>query len=201
MKADYEYIVVFVIGALAIYVLMPYMNVSMTYQKSMVDDHTYKVRNLPDKQIAADLLAEIKSRCERLVAHLAKSIPDDERVQRLITKFDADRISEGPNNKSYTSYSINKGERIVFCLRSRSTDSIDEPEEINTLIFVALHEVAHICTDDVGHTANFWANFRWLLEEAIQVGIYVKEDYKTNPKEYCGVDITSSPMDLPKATP
>lgn len=173
-----------------------YFNAEMDWVKSNVDDNTYRVRDLPDKQKAADLLAEIRDRCQRLIGHLEKTNPEDERSLRLSSKFRSEMISEGNNNQAYTSYSINKGERIVFCLRSRGKRTKDRPEDVNTLIFVAIHELAHIATDDVGHTQAFWDNFKWLLQEAIQVGIYVKEDYRARPREYCGVDITSSPIDI-----
>lgn len=183
-------------GAVVVYLVYDtYFTANMDWVKSTIDDNSYKVRDLPDKQIAADLLAQIRERCERLIAHLVKTDPEDKRTERLVTGFKPEKISEGTDNKNYTSYSINKGERIVFCLRSRKKTTNDRPEDVNTLMFVALHELAHICTTEVGHTQSFWDNFKWLLEEAIAVGVYIKEDYQHHPKEYCGVDITSSPMD------
>jgi ribosomal subunit interface protein len=35
-----------------------------------------------------------------------------------------------------------------------------------------------------------------LLIEAINIGVYTKYDYKTNPVKYCGMMITDSPLDL-----
>jgi len=47
-----------------------------------------------------------------------------------------------------------------------------------------------------GHTDEFWDNMKFLLEKAIAQGIYTAEDYQKNPVNYCGIEITSSPLDL-----
>lgn len=162
------------------------------YVKSAVDGQDYLVRSLPDKQDAANLLANIRASLDRLVSHLQKMYPDDPRTKQISANFRSDRISEGADNAKYTSYSINKGEKIVFCLRSR--DQNKKLMDLNTMVFVALHELAHVASVDVGHTEKFWDNFRWMLEEAIQVGVYREQDFKTKPMPYCGIMITDSPL-------
>jgi hypothetical protein len=90
-----------------------------------------------------------------------------------------------------TSYSENKGEKIVVCLRDKSTKKlVDE----NTIMFVILHEMAHLMTTTVGHTPEFWTNFRRLLQDGIQVGIYKQVNYDRSPVTYCGMSIHSSPL-------
>lgn len=159
---------------------------------STVDDRTYTVQSLPDKQEAADLLANIRIKLEALTTHLQKMYAEDKRTERIIMKFHADRISEGTNHGDYTSYSINKGERIVFCLRSK--DEENKLVDLNTMMFVALHELAHVCTESTGHTEEFWDNFRWLLQESINIGMYKEQDFKSKPVPYCGIKITESPL-------
>ena len=44
----------------------------------------------------------------------------------------------------------------------------------NTLMYVALHEMAHICTESVGHTEEFWKNFKFLIIEAEAINIYTR---------------------------
>ena len=61
-------------------------------------------------------------------------------------------------------------------------------------MFVVLHELAHVCTESTGHTKEFWDNFKWILEESINIGIYTKQDFKLNNVEYCGMTITDSPL-------
>lgn len=93
----------------------------------------------------------------------------------------------------YTSYSLNKGEKIVICIKEK--DKEETFIDMNTTVFVVIHEIAHIMTKSVGHNKDFWDNMKFLLENAIKLGIYTKEDYKNNPKKYCGIMITDSPLD------
>lgn len=157
------------------------------------DGKEYIVRgDAADKKAAADLLADIREGLEKIVAHLEKTAPDDPRVRQLSKNFDGAAIQEGRASNKYTSYSVSKGEKIVFCLRNKETGELVDK---NTMIFVGIHELAHIATVDVGHTDGFWTNMRWLLDEAINIGVYFKQDFKRNPVKYCGLTITSSPLD------
>lgn len=166
---------------------------NLVWVHSKKDKREYRVQDLPDKEAAADLLAEIRQRLLTLQGHLRKMFADDERTLRFEKNFRGDSMSEGPDKGKLTSYSVNKGEKIVFCLRSK--DETKKLVDENTIMFVALHEVAHIVTLSTGHTEEFWDNFRWLLEEAIQIGIYKEVDYKKKPVPYCGIQITDSPLD------
>lgn len=181
------------IGVVAYLVWDTYYMGNMEKVKSKVDGNIYTVQSLPDKEAAADLLAKIRKNLEKLVAHLDKMYADDPRTKQLKNNFRSDKISEGAEKGKYTSYSVNKGEKIIFCLRSKDADK--KLVELNTIMFVALHEMGHIATVSTGHTPEFWDNFRWLLEEAIQIGIYRKQDFKSKPEPYCGITITDSPLD------
>jgi predicted metal-dependent hydrolase len=61
-------------------------------------------------------------------------------------------------------------------------------------MFVVLHEMAHLMTTTVGHTPEFWANFRRILHDAIQAGVYENVNYAKNPVQYCGMTITDTPL-------
>lgn len=65
--------------------------------------------------------------------------------------------------------------------------------DINTLTFVAIHELAHLMTESIGHKQEFWKNFKFLIGEAKSVSIYDPVDYKKKPMEYCGMSITDNP--------
>jgi hypothetical protein len=169
-----------------------YWNKELEWVKSKVDGQSYMVRSLSDKQNAADLLAHIRKKLDTMVNHFSKTEPSDVRVQRMLKNYNPKNISEGIPNIKFTSYSINKGEKIVFCLRSR--DGKNELADINTMTFVALHELAHICTESIGHTDEFWDNFKWILEEALNIGIYQDRDYKNAPQPYCGITISDNPL-------
>ena len=65
--------------------------------------------------------------------------------------------------------------------------------DINTLSFVSLHELSHIATESIGHNQDFWQNFKWILQNAKEAGIYSPVDYKKYPQEYCGMTINDNP--------
>lgn len=169
-------------------------NNELFYVKSSVDNKKYLVQNMQDKEQAANTLAQIRSRLLKLTDHLNKTQKKDERVRRLIEKFNPDNMMETEPGSKFTSYSVNKGEKIHMCLRSR--DGRNQIEEFNTLMFVALHEISHIMTKSVGHTKEFWANFKYLLEQAVSIGIYTPIDYSKEPQEYCGIQVTDTPLKM-----
>jgi hypothetical protein len=158
---------------------------------SDVDGEKYCVRERAKMEIAADLLAKVTQKCKDLVIYCGKHHPDDDKVQRLVQKFNPTKISETLPTSEYTAYSENKGEKIAFCLDKKKNGP--ELIDINTLTFVAIHELAHVMTTSEGHKQEFWQNFKFLLEQAKAANIYTPVDYKKNPEPYCGMDITDNP--------
>ena len=183
------FIIVFL--ALCSYMYIEGLNNEVTYVKSSLDNKEYLVRNVEDKQEAADLLAQMSININKLLNYLEKKF-DSQPVKRLINKYDPSNITESSANSKYTSYSVNKGEKIVLCIRSRDDNA--KLIDINTLMFVALHELAHIMTVSVGHTDEFWTNFKFLLTKSIILKIYKEIDYSKHPQKYCGITITDSPL-------
>lgn len=186
------------LGVVAIAAILSYLAYDtyflneVEYVTSTIDNKEYLVRSLPDKQEAADLLANIRKRLEKTVLHLQENFQEDERTNRLLKNFRSDRLSEGSENSKYTSYSINKGEKIVLCLRAK--DDSKKLVDLNTMTFVALHELAHLATLSIGHTKEFWDNFKWILKEAIKIKIYNYQDFNSKPEGYCGIQITDQPL-------
>lgn len=201
--------------------------------KSNIDNKDYLVRNLPDKQKAADTLASISKRLSKLVKYIEKNLDKKEEMyqkyvkdqyeikikgnidkenehfkklvfdkkkklktdlQRLVNNFNPNKISETTPDAKYTSYSVNKGEKIVMCIRNKKTANQDIIN-INTLMFVALHETAHLMTKSVGHHPEFWDNFRILINIAVDpnVNIYKEVNFDLYPEPYCGMTINSVP--------
>lgn len=158
---------------------------------SDVDGEKYCVRERQTMELAADLLANVTQKMKDLVEYCGKKHPEDERVHRLIQKFNPTKISETLPTSEYTAYSENKGEKIAFCLNKEKNGS--KLIDLNTLTFVAIHEIAHIMTVSEGHKQEFWENFKFLLEQAKAANIYEPVDYKNNPETYCGMDITDNP--------
>ena len=162
--------------------------------KSSVDGNTYLVRDMPDKQEAADLLARVRRRMQKLYNYLIATYPEKLQVKQLRQNFkpDPSRISESTPDAEHTSYSVNKGESVHLCLRQRQGNNESLVKE-NVMTFVALHEMSHMITPTVGHGPDFWNNFGWLLKIAEDQGIYTYEDFSAHPVSYCGVKITDSP--------
>ena len=162
--------------------------------RSTVDHVAYIVQNKKDKQQAADLLAQLRIKLIEFVNGLKSGkVKDDDRVKRLVDKFQADKISEGNEDTNYTTYTLNKGEKIVFCLRTR--DKNDNLHDLNMILFVAIHEMGHICTLSTGHTEEFQKNFKFLLEQAVEMKIYQPVNYRENPTTYCGIAVTDTPLE------
>ena len=191
MEISIQGFIIIILGIIFIFILYQYHYYSKIENiVSTIDNRNYEVQIKEDSQEAANLIAQIREKLIIITDHLIKSYPDDDRSYRLKYNFKPNNIKEGIDNPNYTSYSVNKGEQIVLCLRSHN-----KLMDLNTMIFVVLHELAHICTLSIGHTTEFWDNFKWILEEAINIGIYKKQDFKLNNVDYCGMKITDSTLD------
>jgi hypothetical protein len=169
-------------------------NYSTALVTSNIDGKQYKVRDMPDKQEAANLMARLRIRLMKITDALEKKYPDKPQVKHLVKNFRSDpsRFIEATPDSEHTSYSINKGEQIYMCLRQRSGPDESLVNE-NVMTFVSLHELAHVCTESIGHGPDFWNNFGWLLKEAEALGLYQYTDFQAHPVSYCGVYITDSP--------
>jgi predicted metal-dependent hydrolase len=161
--------------------------------RSTVDGQEYRVRDLPDKQQAANLLAKLRLNLATLTDSLLQTYPHKKQVQRLSENFRADpnRFLESTPDAEHTSYSVNKGESVHLCLRQR--DGSEKLVDPNVMMFVSLHEMAHMITESIGHEPEFWNNFGWLLREAEQRNLYKPTNFKSHPVTYCGVQITDAP--------
>jgi hypothetical protein len=192
MEINIEGFIIIIVTIIGIYYIYNYyVNYGLIKVKSKIDNNEYIVQIKDDSLEAANLIAKIREKLIVLMEHLEKSFGmNDNRVKLLKKNFRPDRLKEGVDTPGYTSYSINKGEQIVLCLRNN-----DKLVDINTMFFVVLHEFAHLSTESIGHTEEFWDNFRWILEESINIGIYIKQDFKVKNEEYCGMTITSSPLE------
>ena len=159
---------------------------------STVDGKKYCVRERNNITKASDLLARTTEKLGYIVENIGQRYPDRDNVKRLVENFNPTTIKETLPTSEYTAYSENKGEKLAFCLNKNKNNN-DNLIDSNTLLFVAIHEIAHIMTESVGHTDEFWQNFKFLLEHAVELKIYTPVDYKKEPENYCGMDITDNP--------
>ena len=159
---------------------------------STVDGKKYCVRERNNVQKASNLLARTTENIEYLVKNVGQRYPSRDNVKRLVENFNPKTIKETLPTSEYTAYTENKGEKMAFCLNKKKNND-DNLIDANTLMFVAIHEVAHIMTESIGHTEEFWNNFKFLLENAVELKIYTPVDYKNEPQGYCGMNITDNP--------
>ena len=196
MNFDYDFLanmVFFIFVAVVIYFYMKNSDdVNLKCIISKVDGEEYCVRRRKDLDSAADLLAHTIHKLEDLVKYLKEKHPDDPRTKRISEKFNGTKIKETLPTSKYKAYSENKGEKLAFCLDTEK-NSKGRLIDINTLMYVALHELSHICTESIGHTEEFWDNFKFLIKESKIIGVYNPIDYKNDPARYCGMNITDNP--------
>lgn len=159
---------------------------------SNVDGNKYCVRERAKLQLAADLLANTTQKLKELVIYLGKKFPDRKNCKRLVENFNPTAVKEILPTSEFTAYSENKGEKLAFC--TTTTKKGDKLIDPNTLMFVALHELAHVATKSIGHTQEFWGNFKFILQNAVEIKIYNPVDYKKKNKNYCGMKITDNPL-------
>ena len=159
---------------------------------SSVDGNKYCVRDRTKINDAVNLLAEAVNKLKRLVDYVYKTYPDDPAVIKLKQNFNPNKITETLPTSELTAYSENKGEKMEFCLnKTKHTDTLID---LNTLTFVGIHELSHTMTSSIGHKQEFWKNFKFLLENAVKIGIYKPVDYKKENQSYCGMTITDNPF-------
>jgi hypothetical protein len=182
-----------IVGAGAVLALNPFGVRNITSVKAS-NGKTYMVQNMPDKQEAAEMMSQVQDRIGKLIQKYKDDPASlaDPRNRILIDRFNPDNMCENDITADSTSYSENKGEKIVVCLRDK------EPPhrfvEINTVMFVVLHEMAHLMTTTTGHTPEFWTNFKKILQDGVSVGIYTPSNYSKSPVKYCGMTISDSPI-------
>lgn len=192
-----EFIIITIITIICIGIYFKYSPNDMTYIKSDIDNNYYLVRNEQDKQQSSNILGKMRQNIIQLSDYLYNNIKDDgnkeyeQYIIRLHEKINDIIIVESTQDSIYTSYSVNKGEQIVFCLRSKK--NINNLHDINLMMYVVLHEISHVaCPVYDNHGPLFRKIFAFITTNAIKIGIYKKIDFDKYNEEYCGLMITSS---------
>lgn len=172
-----------------------HFNGDMEKMKARYDGKVYNIqKHLPDQHIATELLAKLNNKMLSFIKNLKNKYPDDAGVKRLSKRYRPSNLAEGTplNDDNETSYSTNKGEELVFCLRNKRKPGVFV--DFNTLVFVAIHELAHLMNNKWGHGKSFNKSFKFLLKEAMSNGLYSYQDYYLSPVVYCGLEIKSTPL-------
>ena len=155
------------------------------------DGRKYKVRNTKKKKETADALANLNTKVydliNKLVGATEKEVEYRPAVMRLKNRYNPDTLSEGRIDKRYTSYTVNKGEQMVLCLRTR--DDKDALYDENIVLYVTFHELAHVASVGEDHNEEFHKNFRYLLRKAAEWDMFKKINHSF---EYCGMPVSGT---------
>jgi len=183
-------IIIVIITVLLVIGYLKFGSTALKYTKAS-DEKFHLVRDMPDKEQAAEMLAEIKTRLQKLIDYCVTNYPNDMNVILMKKRFKPQNVQETDINESGTSYTIDKGKELHLCLRNKDDAKL---HQINILMFVAIHELAHIMATSYGHNSEFGTHFVFLLKQANKIGIYKSIDYSKNPVEFCGMDVTDNPL-------
>lgn len=143
-----------------------------------------------DQSDALDILQKVSANIDKFTAYLdanKSSYPEYiPYINQYLTNIKQLELLENPPINKYTSYTINKGKSMGICLRSKRTTKL---HELNTIMYVVIHELSHIACPEIEHTALFRHIFKQFLTIAIKIGIYNPESYDVTPTYYCGMTI------------
>ena len=112
--------------------------------------------------------AEVKKRYKILREHIEKTNNEKFRVLIRPIPFTALRKMSGT-----VGYNVNKGADITICIDG----------EVNEIMHVLIHELAHSTVPEWTHSDNFWNNFMELRGVCESIGIYTRLPDKT---KFCG---------------
>lgn len=175
----------------------------VTYVEADLDKKKYMIRRgakpIGFLKESANTLAEINKRIVQLIEHLQNKYSKDPSknywIKMLKKNYSSYILSEAAVDNRYTTFTVDKSDMHV-CLRTR--DQNDKLYEINLLMYVILHELAHLCNYDIngypitGHGNEFKAIFKILVIEAVRIGVYRYTDYTKQPQEYCNMYLSST---------
>lgn len=180
-------------------IIIYYSSKKETFAVSRFDGKTYNtLDNFENEEAAADTLAKINKKNETLIKFLLTKYkpgtPGYTIAERLRKNYNRESLTEHwPKNSSETAYVEDKGVVFALCLRDKNRDK-RLLHDINTVTFVALHELSHIASVSYDHGDEFWTNFKFILLNAVEIGIYSPVDYSINSINYCSLQVDYNPL-------
>lgn len=120
------------------------------------------------------MLKEIKRRYKII----QKGLPHEDRWKLICNK---NAIITGTDKRSgIVGSNVNKGYEIYICI---------DGEDIESAMYVFLHELAHLTVTEYDHTQKFWDNFRDLRSICTSLGVYSP----VQSQMYCGEKVGEKP--------
>ena len=68
---------------------------------------------------------------------------------------------------------VNKGYEIYICL---------DGDDVNSAVYVLIHELAHMSVPEYDHSSKYWDNFRDMKKLCVDKGLYTP----AGDRKYCG---------------
>jgi len=187
-----------------IYLIYIYFYDATIYFTDVAYEKTYKVRDTPYKELSVRKLAIIDSKLNALINALRNE--DNPSVDILIKRWDSGiTIKEIGNMERDAAYVINK-KYMAFCLHNNPDPDLNSEhtlEDDNLLGYAAIHELAHIMSQETSHGPEFIKNFKYLLNFAKGVRyydryhnsdlpVYIQLSKVNNKSSYCNVNIENT---------
>ena len=156
---------------------------------STINDKQYYVKSGDKETSAADTLATLENIMHDFADKMydkQSTYPIEKRryIKNLWRNCHKTTLEEADVYDNQNTYTINKGDKIVFCIRTDQNTFYS----INVLTYVLLHEMAHMGNRRFGHGDEFVKIFEFFLDEAAILGLYKKID-PSNPEKYRGMII------------
>ena len=119
----------FIIFLISVLIIFKYLFYNQVCYVKTFDNQKFLVRNLSDKQQAADMLFTIRKQLLLLTNTIVSEMENNKDhkyadkyygyCKTVQNRLPHSVIKESSHKSHYTSYTTNKGEEIVFCLRSK----------------------------------------------------------------------------------
>jgi hypothetical protein len=153
----------------------------------------YVCRNTPTIRKKAQLLAKVNRRVITLINYLKTKYGKEHLyVKNLLERYNPDVIYEHSPNIIHPeiAYTMNKGHSLHICI---AADGV--LQNMEDIMFVMLHEIAHLATNEKGHPRGYWVCFRFILENAVKANIYKPTDYSKHRVMYCNtIELKHNPL-------
>ena len=153
-----------------------------------VGGHTFRVlKDTPERMNeVARQLAALRGALQSFVASHAAPGTQGQQSEPTVIERVAARWNGGLRETGKGAYTVDKAV-ISMCVRHPRTGAM---QSWDTCMFVALHELAHVGTERLGHTELFWRNFAAMVRLAV-------DDKILDPQSiggcYCGEAVGAIP--------
>lgn len=152
-------------------------------------------------------LERLVMRANALLKHLEAKAPSDARVERFRERWSGNLqlISDAPpdpTRQHHAAFTLDKQD-IYMCVRDPRSGALHGDD---VSMFVLVHELAHLVSEDFGHESEFWDNMSFLLYHAERAKlsdgrtpVYTDQEFERRSSAertvtFCGQAITRSPL-------